>query len=103
MNKEKLSQMRHKRVRIRPVARRIDELQDLELEQIDDAWIIADASRQALELLNPRSQQYVTLGTDHVREFMSDFGGGSDGIPILKSQVFLFARQLPWIEPLVQK
>jgi hypothetical protein len=99
MNKEKLSQMKHKRVRIRPIARRIDEFQDLELEQIDDAWIIEDASRRALELRNPRSGQGVTLGTDHVREFMSDLGR-SDGVLVLKSQVFLFARQLPLIEPL---
>jgi len=39
MNREKLSQMQWKRVRVRPIARRVDRF-GVELEQIDDSWPI---------------------------------------------------------------
>lgn len=99
MNKQKLSEMQHKRVRLHPMARRIDERYGIELEQIDDPWLVTRASRIALELRNPRSDQHVVLGTDHVREFMSDTGR-ADGILVLKSQIFLFARHKPQVVPL---
>jgi len=99
MNKRMLSKNQYKRLRLYPMARRIDERYGIELEQIDDAWLVIGASRTALELRNPRSDQYVVLGTDHVREFMSDTGR-ADGILVLKSQVFLFARHMPQIVPL---
>jgi hypothetical protein len=97
MNKEKLSEMRYKRVRVFPVPRRFNS--GVELEQIDDVWLITNTSRERLELRNPRSDQHVGFGTDHVREFMTDFGR-SDGVLVLKSQIFLVARQMPRIEPL---
>lgn len=99
MNKQMLSEMRWKRVRLSPIARRIDDRMGVELEQIDDAWMIEDASRERLVLANPRSNQRIVLGTDHIREYMTDFGR-SDGVLVLKSQVFLFAGQMPRIEPL---
>ncbi len=43
----------------------------------------------------------IPLGTDHVREFMSD-PGGSEGFLILKSQIFVFARAQAVVEPLAQ-
>ncbi|MGA8224224.1 MAG: hypothetical protein WB780_21435 [Candidatus Acidiferrales bacterium] len=57
MNKQELSEMRGKRVRLSPIARRIDERIGAELEQIDDAWIIEDAWREQLAIANPRSGQ----------------------------------------------
>lgn len=99
MNKQKLSEMRYKLVRIRPMARRIDP-NNIELPQIDDKWILTDASREKLELRNPRTDHIIELGTDHVREYMSD-AGRSDGVFILKSQIFLFARGSA-VEPLAQ-
>jgi hypothetical protein len=99
MNKQKLSEMRLKRVRVRPIARRFDETRGIELEPIDDAWIIVNASCEEVELRNPRSSQHVLLGMDHVKEYMGD-PGRSDGMLILKSQISLFGRQVPQIEPL---
>jgi hypothetical protein len=90
--------MRWKRVRVRPIARRIDRFGE-ELEQIDDVWPIMDASRNSLTLQNPRSGQNVDLGADHVREYMTD-PGRSDGILLLKSQIFLHDPRDFGIEPL---
>jgi hypothetical protein len=58
-------------------------------------------SRNEVELLNPRSDQHVTLGTDQVREYMTD-ARRSDGVLKLKSQIFLFARgaTVEQLEPL---
>jgi len=97
VNKQKLSEMGYKRVRISPVARRFNH--GIESEQIDDPWLVTNASREKLELRNPRSDQHVEFGTDHVREYMTDLGR-SDGVLVLKSQIFLIARQMPRIEPL---
>jgi hypothetical protein len=99
MNKQKLSQMRYKRVRVRPVARRIDS-NGAELPQIDDAWLITETSDSELNLVNPRSSQNVPVGMDHVREYMTDSSGHSDGFLRLKSQIFLFAPRGASVEPL---
>lgn len=98
MNKQKLSEMRFKRVKVRPMARRIDP-NGIELPQIDDLWSIDPTSREELNLRNNRTQHIVQLGTDHVREYMTD-KGQSDGFLILKSQIFLFALGVA-VEPLV--
>jgi hypothetical protein len=99
MNKQKVSDMRYKRVRLFPTARRIDPA-GVELPQIDDVWLITDASRARLELRNTRTDHILTLGTDHIREYLTDLGQ-TDGIFSLKSQVFLFARGLG-VQPLPQ-
>jgi hypothetical protein len=101
MNKQKLSEMKYKRVRLRPISRRIDEIESVELEPIDDVWLIVDSSPEQLTLRNPRSEQYVQIGTDHIREYITD-PGRSDGILHLKSQVFLFRKRLPQLEPLMR-
>lgn len=82
-----------------PMARRVDERNGIELEQIDDVWLITDASREEIELRNPRTEHIVRMGTDHVLEYMTDLGR-TDGIFKLKSQVFLFARRMPRVVPL---
>jgi len=97
MNKQNLSKMCYKRVRLFPTARRIDPV-GVELADIDDVWLITDASRTRLELRNPRSDRILELGTDHIREYLTDFGR-SDGVFNLKSQVFLFAHGLN-VQPL---
>ena len=97
MNKQKLSEMSNKRVRIRPVARRVDP-SGIELPQVDEVWLITQTSREEINLDNARTRHSVTLGTDHVREYMTD-RGQTDGFLILKSQIFLFARGLA-VEPL---
>ena len=97
MNKQKLSEMMYKRVKVRPMARRIDP-NGMELPPIDDVWSITQTSRDELNLQNNRTRHNVQLGTDHVREYMTD-KGRSDGFLMLKSQIFLFARGVA-VEPL---
>jgi hypothetical protein len=90
MNKKYISKMGYKRVRTYPLARRIDR-HGVEHPQIDDVWLITQASRTALELQNPRSDQRVRIGTNRIKGHMPDVGR-SDGILNLKSQIFLFER-----------
>ncbi|HEU0049459.1 MAG TPA: hypothetical protein VFQ43_17870 [Nitrososphaera sp.] len=98
MKKSKLATMRYKRLKIRPVARRFDYSHG-ELPPIDDAWLVTDASPHELSLCNPRTSHQLRIGTDHVREFMTD-PKGSDGLLILKSQVSLRGNGID-VEPLL--
>ncbi len=97
MNKQKLSEMRYARVKVRPMALDSSTGQS---RRVDDTWIVMSASREELELHNPRTRDTIPLGTDHVREYRSDPGG--DGFLILKSQIFVFARAQAIVEPLPQ-
>lgn len=98
MNKEKLSQMQGTRVKLRPMARRIDD-DGQDLERIDDAWTLQTATRERINLSNPRTAHMFELGTDHVREYMTDITGRTDGFLILKSQISL-SRLHVSVEPL---
>ncbi len=88
MNREKVATMQYKNVRVRPIARRI-EPNGNELPAIDDRWQIESTSKEKLKLVNPRTGHFVMLGADHIREYMTDYDGGSDGFLILKSQIIL--------------
>jgi hypothetical protein len=98
MNKEKISKMQGKHLKIRPIARRIDYTRG-ELPPIDDAWQVVNVSREEINLYNPRTSHNLRLGTDHVREYMTD-SNGTDGLLILKSQVTLSGTQVS-VEPLL--
>jgi hypothetical protein len=98
MNKEKISKMQGKHLKLRPVARRIDCTRG-ELPPIDDAWLVMSVSREEINLCNPRTSHNLRLGTDHVREYMTD-PNGTDGLLILKSQVTLSGTQI-FVEPLI--
>jgi hypothetical protein len=98
MNKEKISQMQWTRVKLRPMARRIDDAGQ-DLERIDDAWMLQTATRDRINLHNPRTDHLFELGTDHIREFMTDFTGRTGGFLLLKSQVFLSRRGV-FVDPL---
>jgi len=98
MNKEKISKLQGKNLRIRPIARRIDCTRG-ELPSIDDAWHVSSVSREEINLCNPRTSHNLRLGTDHVREYLTD-PNGTDGMLILKSQITLSGTQVS-IEPLV--
>ena len=88
MNREMVARMQYKRVRIRPIARRI-ELTGRELPPMDDCWQTETASKENLKLVNPRSSHILTLGVDHIKKYMSNPAGGSDGFLVLKSQVIM--------------
>jgi len=99
MNREKLSKMMGKRVRLRPIPRRIDQ-DGTELPPVDDTWFVDEASRTALTLENQRTvpPHVLRLGTDHVREYQTDLGR-TDGVLVLKSQVIM-TRSRVIVEPL---
>jgi len=99
MNREKVASMQYKSVKIRPIARRI-EATGVELPQIDDRWQIEESSREKLKLVNARTAHFVVLGADHIREYLTDYDGGSDGFLVLKSQIILKATSLH-VEPLI--
>jgi hypothetical protein len=101
MNKEKLSEMRYKRVKVRPIAQRFD-ANGFEIEPNDDVWLIENASREELELRNLHCGQDVSLGTDYIREFMTDHNlyQKSDGFLLLKVQIILHGPAGYVIEPL---
>ena len=99
MNREKVATMQFKKVKIRPIARRI-EPSGRELPPIDDWWQIEKSSRESLKLVNPRTNHFVTLGADHIKEYMTDYGGGSDGFLVLKSQIILKGLSVH-VEPLI--
>jgi hypothetical protein len=101
MNKGEIAKMRFKRVRVRPMARRIAP-DGTELEPIDDSYIIVDANRDEITLRNPRTSHVFPIGTDHIREFLSDLTGGTDGFLNLKSQIILYAQNVA-VEPLEQR
>jgi hypothetical protein len=98
MNKEKISKMQGKHLKIRPIARRIDYTRG-ELPPIDDAWLVTSVSREEINLCNPRTSHTLCLGTDHVREYMTD-PNGTDGLLMLKSQITLSGTQIS-VEPLL--
>ena len=91
--------MQYKKIRLRPIARRIEPTGH-ELPPIDDWWQIESSSREEIRLVNPRTSHIVTLGVDHIKEYMTDTGGGSDGFLVLKSQVILKGSGV-CVEPLV--
>ncbi|ERR1700682_2490610 len=98
MNKQKLSEMQYARVKVRPMP--LDSSTG-QWQYVDDTWIVMSASKEKLGIHNPRTRDTIPLGTDHVREYMSD-PGGSEGFLILKSQIFVFARAQAIVEPLLQ-
>jgi hypothetical protein len=101
MNKGEIAKMRFKRVRVRPMARRIAP-DGTELEPMDDCYLIQDASRDEITLRNTRTSHVFPVGTDHIREFLSDVTGGTDGFLNLKSQITLYAMDVT-VEPLEQR
>ena len=101
MNREMIAKMQDRKVRIRPLARRI-EPNGVEVSPIDDWWHIENASKASLRLINPRTSHILHLGLDHIKEYMTDSTGGSDGFLVLKSQVILKGTAI-YVEPLVDE
>lgn len=101
MNKEKMAQMRYKRVKIRPVARHKDSV-GFDLEPVDEVWLIEEASKNGLTLHGEYCGQNVRLGIDYVREFMTDTNihPKSDGFLKLKVQIVILTPSGYKIEPL---
>lgn len=100
MNKRKLADMVGKMIHLRPMIRRIAD-DGSEPPPIEDVVLIRAASPGELELFIPRTHHHFKLGTDHIREYMTDRTGGSGGFLHLKSQISLSHRGVS-VEPLDQ-
>jgi hypothetical protein len=98
MNWKQLSKMQHKRIKPRPMARRFQQ-DGKELERLDDIWLIQGISRDSLTLRNTRTEHLVPIGSDHIREFLTDKSGQSDGFLRLKSEIIIQGREVS-LEPL---
>ena len=79
MNKEQLKKSVGDRVRIVPVAIRLDS-DGFELPQEDDVWIIDRATDEGLEISNIRTGHRPTLAFDHIYRYTSDPGNSQGGI-----------------------
>ncbi len=99
MNKDKLLKMRHKKLKVRPIAVRV-EANGKELPARDDWWQIEDVNKDKIKLGNPVTSHSFVVGMDHVYEYRTDYTGGSDGFLLLKSQIILKAGSVH-IEPLL--
>ena len=101
MNKAQLQKLAWKHVKLRPIAKRIDHLTGMVLEQIDDQWLVsATNDPKGLPLSISRTGHGFTLPYDHIREYLSDTESGCAGFLILKVQVHLKGNWL-WVEPLL--
>lgn len=78
MNRERVSKMAGKRVKVRPIARRF-ELTGIELPPIDDIWTIQSTAKDEITLANPRTGHSFPLGMDHIREYLTDRVDRTDG------------------------
>ena len=101
MNKQKIAGMSGMKIRLRPVVRRIAD-DGSELPPIDDVVVIRSASQKEINFFIPRTHHLFNLGTDHVREFMTDRTGGSGGFLHLKSQIIVRRRGVS-AEPLCSR
>jgi hypothetical protein len=62
--------------------------------------MIMEASKASITLHNIRTEHRVPLGTDHVREYLSDASKLSDGILVLKSEILLEGKSVS-VEPII--
>lgn len=77
MNKDKLKKNIYHRVRLRPIAKRINGL--IELNPIDDDWIIEQITDDGVTIKNMRTDHIKLLGFDHIHHYTSDPGRDFDG------------------------
>src|SRR5438445_13511858 len=78
MNKDRLKNLVGYRIRIRPIARRPGDFDELPV--IDDDWIISNVDTDHVELTNVRTGHNAVLGLDHIHSFLSDPGRDNSGI-----------------------
>jgi hypothetical protein len=71
LGKSKLVKNIGYRIRLRPIASRLNDF-GLELPEIDDDWIVQSAGDDGIVIANVRTQHQFTLGYDHVHHFTSD-------------------------------
>jgi hypothetical protein len=78
MNKSMVQHLLHYRIRLRPIPRRI--WQGLEQEPIDYVWLVDSVSPQGEVRISNANGHFVSLGSDHIREYTSDHQSETDGL-----------------------
>ena len=89
MNKTMLAKTLYYRIRLRPMAERFDSL-GRKLRSIDDMWIVQAVRKDALRLVNSRTDHTVVLPYDSIHNFRVDLSG-RDG---LKHGILMLLTQL---------
>ncbi|MHB8652440.1 MAG: hypothetical protein ACYDA9_01025 [Terriglobia bacterium] len=97
MNRKELPKLKWKRLKLRPIARRLDS-SGIELEGVDDVWVVQDVSPEGLRLSNGRTDHNLLLKADHIHEYRSDPNSEEGGFLLLNSQIHLEARKVT-VEP----
>jgi hypothetical protein len=101
MKKDQVKNLLGYRVRLRPIAKRPGDAQDL--PQVDDDWTIDEVGKDRVVLSNIRTHHVATLGLDHVHNYLSDparrSGEINYGFFQLRVQILLLPDSLK-IEPL---
>ena len=94
MNKQKLKQNLHCRIRLKPLPKRTWKGQVQ--EQKDDIWIVQRVQDNGVvELSNIRTGHVAKLGSDHIHHYDSDPMSENDG---LKHGFFILSVQLHFID-----
>ena len=102
MNRKMLAKSQYTRMRLRPIAERIDTL-GRKLAPMDDTWIVRSVSDHGLGLANIRIGLSLIVPYDHIHEFRSDLSvqdGLKHGFLLLLSQVRLQGNRAT-LEPFV--
>lgn len=98
MNWRMLSTMQFREIKTSPPARRFDN-GGRELDLPEETWIVQEVVRDRIILRSSRTHESVTMGTDHIREYITDLLGKTDGFLRLKSQILMEPSGIA-VEPL---
>ena len=92
MNRSLLHKLNNQRVRVRPIARRFDDLGN-ELPGADDVWSVSQAHSDGVVLINHATNHILGLAPEHIRSYMAEVPGRT-GFLLLNVQVFLQGRKV---------
>ncbi len=97
MNDDQLKNLVGKHIKLRPVAKQIDQLTKAVLERFDDRWFVKRSEKEGLVLELVNTGHVVVLPFDHIREFISDTDPSNDGFLLLDVQLHLSGEL--WLSP----
>jgi hypothetical protein len=98
MNRDRIFKMAGTQVRTRPMAKRVKQTGE-DLPPIDYVWRIESTSKDEIALFNGSTGHLLRIGTDHIREYLTDRTDGLDGFLVLKSQIILKGPNV-YVEPM---
>jgi hypothetical protein len=98
MNKGKLSGLKGKHVRLRPVPKRLDNASGHWI-LFDNKWFVHRAGRDGVEIVNSGCGDTLVLSADQIHDFRTDPSGESFGFLNLNGQAWVHGRG-SGVEPL---